>query len=135
MSLSKSRTWSVKDNGDAAAKAGKKDNKKSKQQSLYLDPQPVFIEERMDMFDRLKSEYDDKVASLPRVPLKIVLKDGAIKQAVSWETTPMDIAWEFPNLWVLNYVSQRSMANYGIWIDHLRRSRRRNQTRTIGFRI
>ena len=86
------KNLSVKDNGDAAAKAGKKDNKKSKQQSLYLDPQPVFIEERMDMFDRLKSEYDDKVASLPRVPLKIVLKDGAIKQAVSWETTPMDIA-------------------------------------------
>ena len=83
---------SVKDSSNDAVKPNKKDNKKSKQQSLYLDPEPTFIEERTEMFDRLQKEYNDKVASLPRVPLKIVLKDGAVKEATSWETTPMDIA-------------------------------------------
>lgn len=83
---------SVKDSSNDAVKPNKKENKKSKQQSLYLDPEPTFIEERIEMFDRLQKEYNDKVASMPRVPLKIVLKDGAVKEATSWETTPMDIA-------------------------------------------
>lgn len=83
---------SVNDSSNDAVKPNKKENKKSKQQSLYLDPEPTFIEERIEMFDRLQKEYNDKVASMPRVPLKIVLKDGAVKEATSWETTPMDIA-------------------------------------------
>ena len=66
---------SVNDSSNDAVKPNKKENKKSKQ-----------------MFDRLQKEYNDKVASMPRVPLKIVLKDGAVKEATSWETTPMDIA-------------------------------------------
>lgn len=81
---------SVKDDAQKPAKA----QKKSKQQSLYLDPEPAFIEERIALFDKLQAEYNAKVASMPRVPLKIVLKDGAIKNATSWETTPMDIAKE-----------------------------------------
>ncbi|CCD22391.1 threonine--tRNA ligase THS1 NDAI_0A02330 [Naumovozyma dairenensis CBS 421] len=69
-----------------------KKQKKSKQQQLYLDPEPQFIEERIQLFETLKKQYDEKVASMKRVPLKIVLKDGAVKEATSWETTPMDIA-------------------------------------------
>ena len=75
---------SVNDSSNDAVKPNKKENKKSKQQSLYLDPEPTFIEERIEMFDRLQKEYNDKVASMPRVPLKIVLKDGAVKEATSW---------------------------------------------------
>ncbi|GAV53096.1 hypothetical protein ZYGR_0AI03780 [Zygosaccharomyces rouxii] len=70
----------------------KKADKKSKQQSLYLEPQPKFIDERIQLFEELQKEYNDKVANMPRVPLKIVLRDGSIKEATVWETAPMDIA-------------------------------------------
>lgn len=75
----------------------KKEKKKEKGQgksSLYLEPQPGFIAERMAFFDDLKSKYEAKVASMPRVPLKVVLKDGTTKEAIAWETSPMDIAKE-----------------------------------------
>lgn len=71
-----------------------KSQKKNKQQQLFLDPQPEFIEERIELFEKLQMEYNEKVAEAPRNPLKIVLKDGSIKEATSWETTPMDIAKE-----------------------------------------
>ncbi|SCU92527.1 LAMI_0E10880g1_1 [Lachancea mirantina] len=72
-----------------------KDKKKqSKQGSLYLDPQPEFIDERIQLFEKLQQEYNDKVAKMPREAIKVVLKDGTEKDAVSWETTPMDIAKE-----------------------------------------
>ncbi|CAL9735774.1 hypothetical protein MOSE0_I04104 [Monosporozyma servazzii] len=71
-----------------------KSQKKNKQQQLFLDPQPEFIEERIELFEKLQKEYNEKVAEAPRNPLKIVLKDGSIKEATSWETTPMDIAKE-----------------------------------------
>lgn len=74
------------------AKPNKKENKKNKGQSLYFEPEAAFIAERNALFDKLQVEYNDKVSALPRVPLKIVLKDGSIKEAISWETTPMDIA-------------------------------------------
>lgn len=70
----------------------KKQKKGNNKPSLYLDPEPAFIKERDEMFTRLQKEYQEKVASMPRVPIKIVLKDGAQKDAISWETTPMDIA-------------------------------------------
>ncbi|CCE66236.1 hypothetical protein TPHA_0P00780 [Tetrapisispora phaffii CBS 4417] len=70
----------------------KKENKKNKQQSLFLDPEPAFIQERDDMFTKLLAEYNEKVKAKAHVPIKIVLKDGSKKDAVSWETTPMDIA-------------------------------------------
>ncbi|EDO15057.1 hypothetical protein Kpol_411p2 [Vanderwaltozyma polyspora DSM 70294] len=69
-----------------------KNNKKSKQQSLYVDPEPKFIAERDALFLKLQNEYNDKVSSMPRVPLKVILKDGAQVDATSWETSPMDIA-------------------------------------------
>lgn len=73
-------------------KANKKGNPKNA--NLYLSPEPEFIEDRIQFFDKLQKEYNDKVASMERVPIKIVLKDGSIKEATAWETTPMDIAKE-----------------------------------------
>ncbi|AET41280.1 threonine--tRNA ligase THS1 Ecym_7461 [Eremothecium cymbalariae DBVPG len=70
----------------------KKDKKQSKQGLLYLDPEPHFIEERIALFEQLRKEYDEKVAAMPRAPITVVLKDGSKKEAVAWETTPMNIA-------------------------------------------
>lgn len=76
---------------DAKAPA-KKADKKSKQQSLYLEPQPKFIDDRVQLFEELQREYNEQVTKMPRVPIKIVLKDGSIREATAWETAPMDIA-------------------------------------------
>lgn len=75
-----------------AAPQGKSQGKKSKQQMLYMDPEPSFISHRQSMFDRLLKEYESEVANKPREPIKVVLKDGKVIDAVSWQTTPMDIA-------------------------------------------
>ncbi|CUS23306.1 LAQU0S09e01816g1_1 [Lachancea quebecensis] len=69
-----------------------KSKQNSKQSSLYLDPEPEFIDERNQLFNRLMKEYQEKVEQMPRVPIKVVLKDGSEKEATAWETTPMDIA-------------------------------------------
>lgn len=93
----KASSAKAKANGGAEVKAngkGDKPNKKSKQQSLYLDPLPGFIDERNALFDEMQKKYLEKTASMPHVPIKIVLKDGSIKEATSWETSPLDIAKE-----------------------------------------
>ena len=80
-------------NGKAKKESKGKNKQGGKQKSnLYLDPEPYFIQERIDFFEKLQKEYNDKVAAAPRNPLKIVLKDGTIKEATSYETSPMDIA-------------------------------------------
>ncbi|CDO95602.1 unnamed protein product [Kluyveromyces dobzhanskii CBS 2104] len=79
----------------AKPQVNKKDKKKEKSNGkhpLYLDPQPAFIDERTEMFERLQKEYAEKVAAAPRVALKVILKDGSVKEATAWETTPMAIA-------------------------------------------
>ncbi|KAL6937785.1 threonyl-tRNA synthetase [Hanseniaspora osmophila] len=84
---------------DQKPKVNKKEKKAKKAgasgalvSSLYLDPEPKFIQDRLDFFSELKTKYDAEVASKPRLPIKIVLKDGSIKEATSWETSPLDIA-------------------------------------------
>lgn len=53
----------------AAAKKEKKEKKGKKgdlaagMAALELDPKPQYIDSRIEMFDRLKKEYDEKVAS------------------------------------------------------------------------
>ena len=73
-------------------KKEKKGGKANGKQSLYLDPEPEFINERNELFDKLLKEYQDDVAQKPRVPITVVLKDGSQKEATAWETSPMDIA-------------------------------------------
>ena len=60
--------------------------------SLELDPPPAYFAHRMALFDRLKKEYDEMVASQPRETIQITLKDGTVKEGTSWETSPMHIA-------------------------------------------
>lgn len=55
-------------------------------------PKADFLEDRTALFDELKKEYDQEIASKERLPIKITLKDGKLIDATSWETTPADIA-------------------------------------------
>ncbi|CAL8083338.1 unnamed protein product [Calicophoron daubneyi] len=55
-------------------------------------PLPEFVEQRMKLWDKLRKEHADFVASQPRSPIQITLPDGTILEGKSWETTPLDIA-------------------------------------------
>lgn len=72
-------------------------NKKEKKKnaggnSLLLDPQPEFIESRIKMFDELKAQKDEEIKQKGSKSINITLKDGTIKVATSYDTTPLDIA-------------------------------------------
>lgn len=51
-----------------------------------------FIDNRLEFFEELKKQYDEEIAKKQRESIKIILKDGSIKEGTSWETSPMDIA-------------------------------------------
>ncbi|XP_059157056.1 threonine--tRNA ligase 1, cytoplasmic-like isoform X1 [Physella acuta] len=59
---------------------------------LELQPPPAFIEERQKLWDKLKKERDEWVAAQDKVPIKIKLPDGAVKEGNAWKTTPYEIA-------------------------------------------
>jgi len=82
-----------------AASGAKKDGKKDKKVKSggsgtadELSPPPAFIQERIDMFDKIKAEYDADVAKKPRVNINILLDNDRIECGKSWETTPADVA-------------------------------------------
>jgi threonyl-tRNA synthetase len=81
---------------DMSLNEGKKDGKKKGEKkpagSLYLDPQPEFIDQRIAMFDHYKQKYDEEISKKEKVPIKITLKDGSVKEGTAYETSPMDIA-------------------------------------------
>ncbi|CAE6372385.1 unnamed protein product [Rhizoctonia solani] len=61
--------------------------------SLELNPPPDFFDHRIQIYDKLKKEYDEFVAGTqPREPITITLPDGSTKEGKSWETYPMTIA-------------------------------------------
>ncbi|KAL2072288.1 hypothetical protein VTL71DRAFT_11631 [Oculimacula yallundae] len=68
--------------GDGGADAG----------PLELKPQPQFLDDRLQLFTKLKTKFDAEIAAKPREPITITLADGSQKSGTSWETTPADIA-------------------------------------------
>ena len=44
------------------------------------------------MFERLKKESDDKIASYQSQIVTVTLPDGKMMEAETWKTTPYDIA-------------------------------------------
>ncbi|XP_072038749.1 threonine--tRNA ligase 1, cytoplasmic-like isoform X2 [Amphiura filiformis] len=93
----------IKDSGDkepGAAKKQQKGKKKDKSggggkapaQPLELDPLPEYIQTRIDLFDRLKAEYDEQLAAKTPSAIKITLPDGKVVEGQSWRTTPYEVA-------------------------------------------
>jgi len=81
-------------------KIAKKEKKPKKQTQedgggshpLYLDPKPGYINERIALFDELKLKYDAEIEAKEKLPIKVTLPDGKIVEALSWKTTPYEIA-------------------------------------------
>lgn len=71
---------------NAEAAAG--DVKKVKE----LSPPPSYIADRIQLWDKLKLEYDAEVAAKPRGPISITLPDGKCVPGTSWDTTPYAVA-------------------------------------------
>lgn len=81
-------------------KGGKKGKKVSapedKNTLKKLDPLPSYIDERLEIFNRLKEESDNILRERQRnaVAIKITLPDGKEIDGQSWVTKPIDIAME-----------------------------------------
>ncbi|KAF7291113.1 AA-TRNA-LIGASE-II domain-containing protein [Mycena indigotica] len=59
-----------------------------------LQPPPDFFQHRIQLFDKLKAEYDEFVQAQPREEIVITMLDGSQRKGTSWETSPMNIAKE-----------------------------------------
>lgn len=74
-------------------KQKKKDAQKSSGAGAKeMNPWPAFIQERLNLWDRLKKEADEALAAKTPQPIKVTLPDGAVKEGESWRTTPFIIA-------------------------------------------
>eukprot|EP00922_Rhytidocystis_sp_ex-Travisia-forbesii_P039347 GHVS01058521.1.p1 GENE.GHVS01058521.1~~GHVS01058521.1.p1 ORF type:complete len:841 (+),score=90.25 GHVS01058521.1:187-2523(+) len=61
---------------------------------LELQKDPSFLHKRLALFDKLYSLQQEKNKELPKSPITIELPDGAKKEGLSNQTTPMDIAMQ-----------------------------------------
>ncbi|XP_015913260.1 threonine--tRNA ligase 1, cytoplasmic isoform X2 [Parasteatoda tepidariorum] len=57
-----------------------------------LKPWPQFIEERIQMWDKLYAKYQEELASKTPEDIKITLPDGKVVDGQSWRTTPYQVA-------------------------------------------
>lgn len=101
-------------------KGGKKDKKAAPKDDasgpLELNPPPSFLQDRVDLFDRLKAKQDADVAKKPREPIQITMPDGSVKDGTSWETTPGEIARAISNsLYKRTVVARLDGDNEKLW--------------------
>ncbi|WFD00165.1 threonine--tRNA ligase [Malassezia yamatoensis] len=61
---------------------------------LEIEPKPKYVQERIALFEKVKAEHDAALAQKQRAPIQITMPDGSKRDAVAWETSPMDIARE-----------------------------------------
>lgn len=57
-----------------------------------MNPPAEFLAKRLELWDKLKKEYDEFIASQPNTPIKITLPDGKQVDGECWKTTPYDVA-------------------------------------------
>uniref|UniRef100_A0A8B9BJ74 threonine--tRNA ligase n=1 Tax=Anser brachyrhynchus TaxID=132585 RepID=A0A8B9BJ74_9AVES len=83
--------------GEKKADCGKKKTKEGAgdEGRTELNPWPAFINERLEMYNKLKAEHDALLAERAAndsKPIKVTLPDGKQVDAESWKTTPYQIA-------------------------------------------
>lgn len=57
-----------------------------------LNPWPAFIQDRLQLWDTLKKQYDEELTLKPKVPINVTLPDGKVVEATSWQSTAFDVA-------------------------------------------
>lgn len=57
-----------------------------------LKPPPSFIQERLQLWDKLKAQYEADLAAKTPAPINVTLPDGKVVEATAWKTTVYDVA-------------------------------------------
>ncbi|RLN86280.1 hypothetical protein BBJ28_00021424, partial [Nothophytophthora sp. Chile5] len=62
--------------------------------AFQLTPNPPFVAARVAVYDRVMAAQQAQIAALAaqQTPIKVTLPDGAVKEGVAWQTTPLDVA-------------------------------------------
>ncbi|KAK4022536.1 hypothetical protein OUZ56_007999 [Daphnia magna] len=81
-----------KPKGEAKQKGEAKPKAEVKTTLKELNPWPVYIQDRIALWDKLKAEADAAIAAKVPSPIQITLPDGKIVEGNSWRTSPFDIA-------------------------------------------
>ncbi|KAF2904716.1 hypothetical protein ILUMI_01453 [Ignelater luminosus] len=71
-------------------KKGGQPNEKSSVSELK--PWPSYIQERLVLWDKLKSQYDAELSAKSQFPIKVTLPDGKEVEATAWKSTAYDVA-------------------------------------------
>lgn len=83
---------------------------------LEMTPPPSFLQDRLELFDKLKARQDEEFSKKPREPIQITMPDGSVKEGTSWETTPGDIARGISNsLYKRTVVARLDGDNEKLW--------------------
>ncbi|XP_048483972.1 threonine--tRNA ligase 1, cytoplasmic isoform X4 [Plutella xylostella] len=81
-------TWSQK----KAMKEKKKTENSGGGKVGELNPQPEYIQRRIDLWDKYKAQYLEELEKKPAVSIVVTLPDGKQVEASAWRTTPYDVA-------------------------------------------
>lgn len=93
-----------------------KDKKSDDSGPIELNPAPSFLQDRLDLFAKIKARQDEELANKPREPIQITMPDGSVKEGTSWETTPGDIAKGISNsLYKRTVVARLDGDNEKLW--------------------
>lgn len=59
---------------------------------IELNPWPKYIDDRNVLWEKAKAEYLAELAAKSRTVIMVTLPDGKQVEAISWETTPYEVA-------------------------------------------
>ncbi|XP_045537656.1 threonine--tRNA ligase 1, cytoplasmic [Papilio machaon] len=57
-----------------------------------LNPWPEYIQKRINLWDKYKTQYQEELAAKPELSIVVTLPDGKTVEAKAWRTTPYDVA-------------------------------------------
>ncbi|RZC42120.1 tRNA-synt 2b, HGTP anticodon and/or TGS domain containing protein [Asbolus verrucosus] len=57
-----------------------------------LKPWPSYIQDRLNLWEKLKAQYEADLANKPEKSISVTLPDGKEVEAIAWKTTAYDIA-------------------------------------------
>lgn len=72
-----------------------KEKKKNPQDSSgvsELNPWPEYIQKRITLWDKYKTQYVEELAKKPEMSIVVTLPDGKTVEAKAWKTSPYDVA-------------------------------------------
>eukprot|EP01098_Paradermamoeba_levis_P002089 TRINITY_DN1247_c0_g1_i1.p1 TRINITY_DN1247_c0_g1~~TRINITY_DN1247_c0_g1_i1.p1 ORF type:complete len:718 (+),score=257.49 TRINITY_DN1247_c0_g1_i1:75-2156(+) len=71
---------------------GKDGQHKEKEKKGVIVQDPEYFGQRIKVWDQLFEKQKAEIAAKPHVPIKVTLPNGSVKEGVSWQSTPFDIA-------------------------------------------